>query len=62
MFRTPGRAVVPKAPLSLLPLITKTDSLWTSDMETPENKNKEKPENCDQTKNLIDMVNFILAY
>lgn len=39
-----------------MPLLTKTDTLWTSEMETPENKNREKSESCDKNKTLVDMV------
>ncbi|XP_008215761.1 uncharacterized protein LOC100678620 isoform X1 [Nasonia vitripennis] len=48
---TPGRAVVPRTPADLLPFITKTSVLWTSDMETPDGKLNDKTENCDVTIN-----------
>ncbi|KAJ8667332.1 hypothetical protein QAD02_008994 [Eretmocerus hayati] len=55
---TPGRATIPKTPAGLLPFITKTDLVWTSDMETPEAKYDVKPESCDATMDMGDMNNI----
>ncbi|XP_011495611.1 PREDICTED: breast cancer type 2 susceptibility protein homolog [Ceratosolen solmsi marchali] len=51
---TPGKAIVPRTPIDLLPFITKTNMSWTSDMETPENKFNEKSKGCNEITNIID--------
>ncbi|XP_058793270.1 uncharacterized protein LOC131665410 [Phymastichus coffea] len=55
---TPGRAVVPRTPAGLLPFVKKTSFLWTSDMETPENKVREQPRICNKTCNCINSIRF----
>jgi hypothetical protein len=56
--RTPKRAFVPRTPIDLLPFITKTNELWTSDMETPDSKFNEKYKSCNKSENSIDIVSF----